>query len=386
MKIVSIASLFVVAGSLLAQAVIAAETVTPAASAPTAAPVSSMERWSAEKAWDWYKKQPWLVGFNFLPSTAVNDVEMWQAETFDPVTMDRELGWAKALGFNTTRVFIQYIVWKQDPEGFKKRFEKLLELADKHGISVMPTLFDDCSFGTPRQFDPFLGKQREPLPGLHNPSWVPSPGRKLGNDPAERPMLKKYVQDMLSTYGKDQRVIVWDLYNEPMNGTGVGKPALLEEVFVWARAVNPGQPLTIGQWKDNAGVNEVACLRSDVISFHSYSGYAGMQKKIEELKKHGRPLFCTEWMGRRAHGSKWNTDLPLFKQQGVACYCWGLVNGRTQTNFAWSSKAGEPEPKVWFHDLFRKDGTPFDPAETDVIRKTTADKTLDWSKIDSKTK
>ncbi len=39
------------------------------------------KRWSVEKANEWYAKQPWLVGCNFIPSTAVNQLEMWQEET-----------------------------------------------------------------------------------------------------------------------------------------------------------------------------------------------------------------------------------------------------------------------------------------------------------------
>jgi hypothetical protein len=336
-------------------------------------------QWTTEQAWAWYRQQPWLVGFNFVPSTACNTTEWWQKETFDPTTIDRELGWAHDLGFNTTRVFVQYVVWKHDPDGFRKGFERFLALAAQHGISVMPVLFDDCA--SPEQFDPFLGRQREPIPGMILPSWTPSPGRKLGNDSTERPMLRRYVQDMLATFGKDKRVIAWDLYNEPLNGADVGQPALLEEIFTWAGAVRPCQPLTIGLWNDNAAVNGVMLARSDVISFHRYADYAGVQTHIADLKQHGRPLICTEWMAR-AVGSRWETDLPLFKKEAVGCYNWGLVNGRTQCQFGWSNKRGTPEPKVWFHDLFHKDGTPYDPAESAAIRQTTANTKIDWTAVD----
>jgi hypothetical protein len=129
-------------------------------------------QWSEQKAAEWYDKQPWLFGFNFVPSTAANDTEMWQNETFDPATIDRELAWAEGLGYNSCRVFVQYIVWKADPAGFKQRFTKLLEIADKHQLRVMPVLFDDCAFGDPPQYDPYLGKQREPTPGMILPSWI----------------------------------------------------------------------------------------------------------------------------------------------------------------------------------------------------------------------
>jgi len=112
--------------------------------------------WSARRAAAWYAKQPWLVGFNYVPSTAGNTTEFWQAESFDPVTIDRELYWARSLGFNTCRVFVQYLVWEADPEGLKARFTRFLEMAGRHGITVMPVLFDDCAFGNPPLAEPCL--------------------------------------------------------------------------------------------------------------------------------------------------------------------------------------------------------------------------------------
>ena len=53
---------------------------------------SAGERWSAQQADDWYAGQPWLVGCNYTPRTAINQLEFWQAETFDPRTIDEELG------------------------------------------------------------------------------------------------------------------------------------------------------------------------------------------------------------------------------------------------------------------------------------------------------
>lgn len=40
----------------------------------------------------------WYFGANFIPSTAINQLEMWQKETFDPTTIDRELGFARKIG------------------------------------------------------------------------------------------------------------------------------------------------------------------------------------------------------------------------------------------------------------------------------------------------
>ena len=323
-------------------------------------------QWSPTRAQEWYAKQPWLFGFNFVPSTAVNDTEMWQAETFDPATIDRELSWARGLGFTSCRVFVQYIVWKQDPAGFKKRFSQFLAIADKHQLSVMPVLFDDCAFDANR--DPYLGKQDDPVPGTSNARWVPSPGLKLVTDKAAWPDLEKYITDMVGTYAHDKRIVLWDLYNEPGNsGLGNKSLPLVEAVFAWARQARPDQPLTIGPWGGTKELSDRQIELSDIVSFHFYGDNAGMKGRIAEFKKFGRPVVCTEWMARTL-GGKWDTDLPLLKAEGVGCYNWGLVLGRTQTCYPWGSPKDTTEPPVWFHDLLRRDGSPRYPDEIAFIR------------------
>ena len=88
------------------------------------------------------------------------------------------------------------------------------------------------------------------------------------------------------------------------------------------------------------------------------------------LKKLGRPLVCTEYMAR-TQNSRFATHLPIFKEENVGCYNWGLVSGKTQTIFPWGSPKGAAEPKLWFHDIFHKDGRPYDEAEVALIRKLT---------------
>lgn len=335
-------------------------------------------RWTSEQAWAWYKKQPWIVGVNFVPSTACNTTEFWSADTFDEKTIDRELGWAHGLGFNSCRVFVQYIVWKDNPDGLKKRLTTFLSIADKHGLSTVPVLFDDCGFGDPPQTQPYLGKQRDLIPGMLGPSWTPSPGLKEVLDKAAWPDLEKYVKDVVSAFGQDKRVLFWDLYNEP-GQTGMGNKSLplVEATFAWARQAKPSQPLTMSPWGWPPEISNKMIELSDVVSFHFYGNCDGLRQQIARYKAFQRPVINTEWMAR-LKGSKWETDLPLFKKEAVGCYSWGLVNGRMQGQFPWWSKRGAPEPKVWYHDLFHKDGTPYDPKEHEVIRATTADKALKW--------
>src|ERR1700727_2990702 len=97
-------------------------------------------RWSVQQANDWYAKQPWLVGANFIPSDAINELEMFQAATFNPALIDRELGMAEGIGMNTMRVFLQDQLWTSDPEGFKKRLNEFLAIAATHHIKTMLVL------------------------------------------------------------------------------------------------------------------------------------------------------------------------------------------------------------------------------------------------------
>jgi alpha-L-arabinofuranosidase len=352
------------------------------------------ERWSAERAWEWYKKQPWLVGFNFVPSYAINTTEFWAKETFDEKAIDRELGLAEGLGMNTCRVFTQYLVWKDDPTGFKKRFDAFLGLAAKHRISVMPVLFDDCNADQP---EPYLGPQRDPkIQGRGMTSWTPSPGKKAVYDRTVWPDLERYVKDMVGTYGQDRRVLLWDLYNEPCGmGIGDGALVLVESAFGWARAVKPSQPLTVCMLSLTRLTGPELEL-SDVITFHHYGNVQQWRAAMIEFKppppgnaedmlatlthfrQFKRPVICTEWMMRTA-GSRFATHLPIFKAEAVGCYSWGMVNGRIRCQWPWGPPLGAtplPDQSEWLHDLFHQDGRPYDAKENEFIRQMTADKQI----------
>ncbi len=336
---------------------------------------ATTERWTAGRAWEWYRRRPLPYGFNFLPSTAVNSTEMWQSETFDAAAIDRELALGASCGFHSCRVFVQYLVWRADPDGCKERIDAFLAIAARHGLSVVPILFDDCAFAGK---EPYLGPQDDPVPGLHNSGWTPSPGPTIGDDPSARPDLEGYVRDIVGAFAEDERVLLWDLYNEPGNGgRGARSLPLLHDAFAWARAAGPGQPLTAAAWggpavgglADGASRTDPACLDlSDVVSFHQYDDAAALWGRIAALSRRGYPMVCTEWMSR-PRGSLVATHLPLFVEHDVGCYLWGLVNGRTQTHYPWGSPRGAAEPDLWFHDLFRLDGAPYDAAEIDVIRR-----------------
>jgi hypothetical protein len=351
-----------------------------------AAPPTEPGPWPVARAQAWAGEHPWLVGCNFAPSTAINQLEMWQASTFDLATIDRELGWAEGLGFTSIRVFLHHLPWEKDSQGFLHRIEQFLATADRHKIGVMFVLFDGV-------WDPFphSGKQHKPHPGLHNSGWVQSPGAVILKDPQRHDELKDYVTGVIGRFRSDRRIDAWDLFNEPDNlnpssyrryepaNKAELSLALLSKEFAWARSVKPSQPLTAGVWAGDltsperlSPINRFMLDQSDVISFHNYKPLPEMKRDVESLKRYGRPLLCTEYMARPA-GSRFDPILAYLKSEHVGAYNWGFVAGKTQTIYPWDSwqKPYPSEPPVWFHDIFRPDGTPYDAREVDYIRSVT---------------
>jgi len=352
--------------------------------------------WSRQKARAWHDTQPWICGCNFLPSSAVNFLEMWHEDSFDRVTTSRELGWAAAVGFNAVRVNLHSLIWEHDRAGLLARVEWFLDVASKQGIRTVFCLFDDCGFGGA---EPVYGAQADPVPGVHNSRAVASPGRATVMDREAWPMLQRYVSDVLMQFGTDERVLFWDLYNEPGNrmifsADGFDRYdealmphslALMTAVFDWARATGPMQPLTVGAWMTpQVGSTEVpfqseidrrAVELSDIVTFHAYCNASSAGRFIDHLEEHGRPIFCTEWMARPVD-SRIEDQLPLFRERGVGCFQWGFVKGRTQTHLPWPEAlvvqhGGHTDRGTWFHDILYADGTPYDPTETALIRKLT---------------
>jgi hypothetical protein len=322
--------------------------------------------WSVEKANNWYNQHKWITGANFLPSTAINQLEMWQAETFDSSTIERELGWAQDIGFNTMRVFLHSIAWKQDPNGFKKRVDQFLSIADKHGIQAMFVFFDDCWNKIPTP-----GKQPDPKPGIHNSGWVQDPGQPASNDTTIFPSLEKYVKDVMTSFRADKRILLWDLYNEPGNsGKRDSSLPLLKKVVQWAREVNPEQPISIGLWAwDFEKLNAFQLQNSDVITYHNYEEPQWHQRVIELLKTNGKPLICTEYMAR-TRNSRFSNILPLLKRQNVGAINWGFVSGKSNTIYAWDTPIADgSQPIEWFHDIFFNDGKPYRQDEVNLIKK-----------------
>lgn len=346
-------------------------------------------RWSPERANRWYQAQGWLVGANYIPASAINQFEMFQPDTFDLRRIDTELGWAQFYGHNTARVFLHDQLWAADQRGFQTRLGQFVDVAARHRIKPLFVFFDSCWDPQPR-----AGRQRAPRPGVHNSGWAQSPGAERLGDPKYVPVMHDYVTAVMTQFRNDDRILGWDLWNEPDNPARQYRSVersdkeqlvanLLPQVFRWARAVDPSQPLTSGVWRGDWGqpqgrsaISDIQLANADVITFHSYAGPAGFENRINELTPLGRPILCTEYMAR-PQGSTVQSILPVAKRHNVGAINWGLVAGKTQTYFPWDSwdHPYTSVPKVWFHDLIRPEGRPFQDIEALTVRKLAGSQT-----------
>ena len=341
-------------------------------------------RWSVERAQGWHRAHRGLVGANYIPSNAINQLEMFQPETYDIRRIDAELAMARRIGLNTMRVFLHDLLWTQDRRGFLRRLVQFVTVAARRGIKPLFVFFDSC--WDPR---PALGPQRAPAPGVHNSGWVQSPGAERLGDRKYVGVLKEYVTGVMNQFRNDDRVLGWDLWNEPDNPATVYRKvertdkddlvaALLPQVFQWAREVDPTQPLTSGVWQGewaNPGKRSIIAGiqldNSDVTTFHSYADPRGFEARIAELAPLRRPIICTEYLARSL-GSSVEGILPIAQRLDVGAFNWGLVAGKTQTFLPWDSwDRPDPNPKVWFSDLLGPDGRPYRDSEIRAIRRLT---------------
>ncbi|MBP3381696.1 MAG: cellulase family glycosylhydrolase [Clostridia bacterium] len=346
--------------------------------------------WSKERANEWYNARPWIRGCNFMGSDCANRIDQWQEEGFEErlAVADTELELVAKTGFNSIRIIPEFYVWKHQHDGFMDRFERYIATAAKHGISCMVVFGNDCMPPKEEALKRFhLGKQ--------NVDWGYHGGRKVSQHGAQagpgyhlldEPELAKehyeWVREIVTKYKDDERIIMWDVFNEPGNSNrGNLSMPHLKEFFRIIREIDPIQPLTVGIWntsKGLSGISEIeryALENSDIISFHNYGSYIENVKLIKELKAFGRPLVNTEWLARCLDNNV-QEIFPLFYLENIGCYNWGFVAGKYQTyepwNSVWEQYAENPQMKwdftKWFHDLYRPNLRPYDPKEIELIK------------------
>ena len=350
------------------------------------------QRWSKERIWEWYNNRPWMRGCNYMSASSANRVDTWQELGFEErmVETERELALVRDTGFNTIRIIPEFVVWQKEHDGFMERFDRYLDLCWKYGISCMVVLANDCmppkterwklpDIG-PQTYDwGYHGGKKHSQHGTHT---GPAPHYYL-DDPETAAEYFEMVRELITKYKDDERICIWDLYNEPGNSQrdGLTMPNL-KKIFEIAREIDPIQPLTVAVWRLRgemktplSEVEQYALDNSDIISYHYYEGFLEHVKLIKRLKQEGRPIINTEWLGRCLHNNVFDV-FPLFYLEKIGCYNWGFVAGKYQTYEPWegtwdrynSGEQRDVDFTKWFHDLYRPNLRPYDPREIDLIK------------------
>jgi len=356
--------------------------------------------WTKERAWEWYKAQPWMRGCNYMPASCANRVDQWQQlgseERF--AEMETELKLAQSIGFNTLRIIIEeqgFAVWCAEHDGFMARLERMLALLDKYGMRMILVLGNDCS--RPREIWSFPKMGQQPCDwGYHggrkrsqHGSFPGAVGYTCLDVPDLREKFFAMCEEVMAKYRADPRIAFWNLWNEPGNGNR-RKPehvALIRRIFELGWKIDPVQPLAADVWQGSYGMSPkdanksqaLAGELSDIISYHCYGDYETQVRILAKLKRfYGRPLVNTEWLARIIHNDVF-TAYPLYYIEGVGCTCWGFVAGKYQTYEPWEGMWREIEKGAehaksydmtkWFHDLYRPSLRPYDPKEIDLIKR-----------------
>uniref|UniRef100_A0A914CLI6 C-type lectin domain-containing protein n=1 Tax=Acrobeloides nanus TaxID=290746 RepID=A0A914CLI6_9BILA len=330
--------------------------------------------WTPDQAWAWFNAQkPYIMGTELTVSSAANQLEMWQAETFNADLIDKEISFGSKLGFTVFRIFLHDLVYFNDPTGFKSRMNTVLNILDKYKMKALFVFFDSENPDT----NPTLGQQPKPLPAKCDSVYAYTPNMTILNDPSKHEILKPYILDVVGTFANDSRVLAWDVYNEPgFGGSDNRNPAqeiLLQLVFEWARSANPTQPLT-SPVMFNTPAQVIQTNNSDVISLHIYTNAAGFEQAIKNAQQYQRPIIVTEFLARGSISSYFANILPLGKQYNVGMIAWGHVVGKTEWNMPWDSWNNgvsyvEYPPTVWFQDIFRQDGEPYLREEAQIVKR-----------------
>ncbi|MCX8481868.1 MAG: hypothetical protein ORN58_08115, partial [Sediminibacterium sp.] len=331
------------------------------------------QQWTKEQSWQWYNNQPYLIGCNYTPAFACNEIEFWQKESFDTVAIEKELALCEKWGINTLRVFLHFLVWQKD-SNYKKRIHRFLNLTNKHHIKPMFVFWDDCW-----NSKAVWGKQPPPKPCTHNSQWLECPGNGLKDSLKYFPILLKYVEDIIGYFKNDTRILMWDLYNEvgcqgkeykSTTKEKAGSLELLKASYILARKIRPIQPLTTCFAPVSKNMNnefyQWQTKECDVFTFHVYEDYKGSYKFLQDCKVRagGRPMICTEYMARK-YGSTFSEILPLFKENNIGALNWGCVAGKTNTKFPWENNTCDPQP--WFHEIFNETHQPYKENEVKLI-------------------
>ncbi len=347
-------------------------------------------KWTKERAWEWYNNRPWIRGCNYMSADCANRIDQWQSYGFEErlETTEKELALMAELGYNSVRLILEFIVWDEEHDSFLERFERYISLCSKYGISCMIVLANDCMRPKGLEVNS-LGEQKVDW-GYHGGRKMSQHGKLSGmghhvlDEPDKAPRYFEMVREIVERYKDDERIIMWNIYNEVGNSHRwqVSMPNL-KKIFEIVREIDPIQPLTCetfslgeGEIEDITEVEKYALEQSDIISYHNYGTYDINIRIIKKLKRYGRPVLCTEWLARCLDNNI-QEMFPLFYLEKIGCYNWGFVAGKYQTyepwNSVWENYDENPDLKwdftKWFHDLYRPNHRPYDPKEIEIIKR-----------------
>ncbi len=294
-----------------------------------------------------------LRGFNYTPSTAVNDISFWR--DYDEGLVERELTYAQRLGLNSARPFLAYVVYEHDRKSFLNRLTHFVRTAHDRGISVMPVMWDSCFDDTRPAIDSTENK------------WIPNPGvQRLG--PEFWPDGEAYCADLVQTLGSEPGLAMWDIMNEPLITSWVMEETPERDErkgTIWnfvhhfcgvMKKLDSAHPITVGV----ANVATLAQVEThvDVLSYHDYlPTRAAIRAQIDDglrvAEANQKPIFISE-LACLARANPYDVTLEICQEAGIGWYLWELMIGKSR----WRD----------IHGVVYPDGTVRDPSIVAAIQ------------------
>jgi hypothetical protein len=284
-----------------------------------------------------------LRGFSVIPSWGARIEEAWWF--YNPERMREEVSLAAKVHANCIRLWIEFTAWMADPDKITKCFLDAVAAIDEAGMKTMPCLFnrwhnDTWDYGGTYTEDLFA-------------SWKP----KL-----------EYVRSLVLPLIKDDRILIWDLCNEPqakdlINDVDRREFEFLKLIAQTVRECGALQPITIGTMQNDGNIAVFAPL-TDVLCGHPYDHTrADLQNRIasyrEAQNKFGKPFLvnesvpgCLDDIIRAKTAGFYN---ELLSEAGFGWMGWALCEGKAISTRR-DRYDGNGINQEGFHPFFTRDG------------------------------
>ncbi len=302
-----------------------------------------------------------IRGAVYFPARAYNAYQTYSL--FDAAVIDRDFGYAQQAGINALRMFVSPEFWAEEPGLFMERFEQVIALSAKHGIRVMPVLFEDC--GTDNT--PETRNSRDP----HTAICVCSPCRAVQADPSRWPEVYPFMDAFFARYKDDKRLLAIEVMNEPNFRSG--NVPFAQHAVERARSYGGSVPLTIGCITLHHNLYFKGML--DIYQFHDNfpSSLDAFRWELDDARRvqeaTGIPCWITEWQMLRVSGPGWDKATIPEEDKAPALHTLAeAVYGSGLGNFFWSLMVKPAylmaqRPNGTFNGLFQEDGTVYSQAD-----------------------